>query len=72
MKLKANETLDDLVRNGMKVIQARSGYRFSMDSVLLAHFAEAQADDTVLDLGCGSGVISFLIAGRQPLCQITE
>lgn len=67
---KAEETRDDLVRNGMKVFQARSGYRFSMDSVLLADFADAQADDTVLDLGCGSGVISFLLAGRQSSCKI--
>ena len=71
MNLNPGETLDDLVRNGMKVIQDRTGYRFSMDSVLLAHFAGVRPGDEVLDLGCGSGVISFLLAGRQPPCRIT-
>lgn len=71
MNLKPGETLDDLARNGMRVIQARTGYRFSMDSVLLAHFAGVRPEDEVLDLGCGSGVISFLLAGRQPSCRIT-
>jgi tRNA1Val (adenine37-N6)-methyltransferase len=71
VNLQAHETLDDLMRNGMKVIQDRQGYRFSMDSVLLSHFAEARAGETVLDLGCGSGVISFLVAARQPSCRVT-
>lgn len=71
MNLKPGETLDDLVRNGMRVIQDRTGYRFSMDSVLLAHFAGVRREDEVLDLGCGCGVISFLLAGRQPCCRIT-
>ncbi|NLB19119.1 MAG: tRNA1(Val) (adenine(37)-N6)-methyltransferase [Syntrophomonadaceae bacterium] len=65
------ETLDELTRNGMKIIQARQGYRFSMDAVLLAHFAEAREKDQVLDLGCGSGIISILVASREPSAHIT-
>ncbi|MGE5398570.1 MAG: tRNA1(Val) (adenine(37)-N6)-methyltransferase [Chitinophagales bacterium] len=69
--LKPGETLDDLTLNGMKIIQREKGYRFSMDSVLLAHFARAGGGEKVLDLGCGSGVIAILIAGLQPQCIIT-
>ncbi|MGE5404732.1 MAG: tRNA1(Val) (adenine(37)-N6)-methyltransferase [Candidatus Saccharibacteria bacterium] len=65
------ETLDDLVRDGLKVIQAGDGYRFSMDAVLLSHFSEAQKNEVVLDLGCGSGVMAILIASRQPDSSIT-
>lgn len=65
------ETLDELTRNDMKIIQAREGYRFSMDAVLLAHFAEVRRDDQVLDLGCGSGIISILVACREPSAHIT-
>ncbi|MGE5423160.1 MAG: tRNA1(Val) (adenine(37)-N6)-methyltransferase [Ignavibacteriales bacterium] len=68
--IRPDETLDDLVRGGLKVLQHRKGYRFSIDSVLLAHFAEARTDDKVMELGCGSGVVSILIAARQPACEI--
>lgn len=67
----SEETIDDLTRNDMKVIQSRRGYRFSMDAVLLAHFAEIRPADKVLDLGCGSGVISLLLAADEPSAQIT-
>jgi len=69
--IKEDETLDDLTRNGLRVIQARQGYRFSMDAVLLSEFAATQPGEAVLDLGCGSGVVSFLIAARQPSCSVT-
>lgn len=69
--LGSDETLDDLVRGGFKVIQHRKGYRFSMDAVLLAHFAQIGRDDRVIELGCGSGVVSILIAARQEGCEIT-
>lgn len=69
--LKPDETLDDLVIGGYKVIQGRKGYRFSMDSILLADFAAPGKNDQVLDLGCGCGIISILMACREPECVIT-
>ncbi|MGE5416983.1 MAG: tRNA1(Val) (adenine(37)-N6)-methyltransferase [Acidobacteriota bacterium] len=66
-----DETLDDLVRDGLKVIQAIDGYRFSMDAVLLSHFSEVRNNESVLDMGCGSGVIATLIASLQPECSVT-
>lgn len=67
----SEETLDDLGRQGYRVIQARKGYRFSMDAVLLADFACPKAGDRVLDLGTGCGVVALLMAVRQPECSIT-
>ncbi len=69
--IKAEETLDDLILGNMKIIQARRGYRFSLDSVLLAHFVELAGVSRVIDLGTGSGVIPTLLAVRSPLIKIS-
>jgi tRNA1Val (adenine37-N6)-methyltransferase len=63
------ETVDDLWGGG-RVIQARQGYRFSLDAVLLASFAGVRAGDMVADLGAGCGVVSILLARREPACRI--
>lgn len=60
--LKCGETLDTLRGGAVKIIQHQSGYRFSVDPVLLANFATVNDGDRVLDLGCGSGIIPLLLA----------
>ncbi len=56
------ETLDELSIGGLKLYQAEKGYRFSLDPVLLAHFAQLRAGERIVDLGTGSGVIPLLLA----------
>lgn len=68
--IKENETLDDLQRNGLRIIQRRDGFRFCTDSVLLADFCMAKKSDRVVDMGTGSGVIPLLLAGRSCETQI--
>jgi tRNA1Val (adenine37-N6)-methyltransferase len=60
------ETLDDLIIGGLKLIQPRKGYRFSIDAVLLAHFANLDKVKQAVDLGCGNGVIPLILAARSP------
>lgn len=48
-----------------KVLQDDDGYLFSADSVLLANLAKIGKDDTVLDLGSGSGVMSILVSVKK-------
>lgn len=70
--LGSEETLDSIGTSGVRVLQRRGGYRFNLDAVLLAAFAasEGVSEGTVLELGAGSGVVSFLLArqfGRGPI-----
>lgn len=64
--LRAGESLDDLHLGGLRIIQPRRGYRFSLDPILLCAFARIGRGATVCDLGTGSGVIPLILARRSP------
>jgi tRNA1Val (adenine37-N6)-methyltransferase len=57
-----SETCDAILGGALRVIQPRSGYRFAVDSILLARFVAVRVRDRVLELGAGTGVISLAIA----------
>lgn len=59
-----DETLDDLLIQGLKLIQKKKGFRFTLDSVLLGHFATVKEGDRAVDLGTGTGVIPFILSTR--------
>lgn len=63
--LKDGERLDDLHRNGYKIIQSKDGFCFGMDGVLLSHFADTKENDTVFDIGTGTGVIPILMSAKK-------
>jgi len=44
------------------ILQARDGYRYSLDPLLLCAFATIPANARVADLGTGSGVMPLLLA----------
>lgn len=48
-----------------KVLQDDDGYLFSADSVLLANLAKIGIEDSVIDLGTGSGVLAILTAVKK-------
>jgi tRNA1Val (adenine37-N6)-methyltransferase len=62
--LEAGERLDDLQRDGLKLIQNPDKFCFGIDAVLLSFFAVINVKDTVLDLCSGNGVIPILLAGK--------
>ncbi|HHX95409.1 MAG TPA: methyltransferase, partial [Clostridia bacterium] len=65
------EYLEDLQRNGLRIIQSRDGYRFTADSVILAHFAaDSPLTGTVVDLGTGSGVVLLLLSALCPQAKL--
>ena len=62
MTRSSGETVDELRRYGLRVVQKRDGYRFSLDPLLLADFARPGSDDRVIDLGTGCGIMPLLMA----------
>ncbi len=64
IKLYPGERLDDLERNGYKIIQHENKFCFGMDAVLLSGFARVKEGEQVLDLGTGTGIIPILLAGK--------
>lgn len=69
--LHPDETLDALGYGDLQIIQPQKGVRFTIDSVLLAGFAQVKAGETWVDLGSGSGVLPLLLTKREKLLQIT-
>jgi len=66
-----DETLDDLLINGLQIIQKTKGFRFTLDAVLLAHFVSLKEGDRVVDLGSGTGIIPLLLTTRLNKIQVT-
>ena len=58
-------THDTLMRGRVKLIQPAHGFRSSLDPVLLAGFIQAPYGH-FLDIGCGTGALSFLLLARDP------
>lgn len=58
------ERVDDLLIHGLKIIQHGQEFRFSLDSVLLAHFATLRTGVRAVDLGAGTGVLGLLLTAR--------
>ena len=54
-------TIDTLRRGRVTILQPEGGARTSLDPLLLASFL-GEAKGRVLDLGCGTGALAFLIA----------
>ena len=63
------ETIDEILEGTLKIHQSRFGYRFNLDSLILAHFVHLKARSVNLDLGCGNGIIALILACRYGLSR---
>ena len=68
--LRPGERIDDLQRNGYRIIQDPSRFCFGMDAVLLSGFAKAGEGARVLDLGTGTGIIPILMEAKTDAAQL--
>ncbi len=58
------ERIDDLQKNGLKIIQDTDRFCFGMDAVLLSGFAKGKPGEKVLDMGTGTGIIPILMSAK--------
>ena len=67
------ETIDDTGFGGIRLIQDLKGFRYGIDAVLLADFAEGSCPDAMraAELGSGNGIISLLLAWQKEGRQVT-
>ena len=64
IRILEDERVDDLMRNGYRIIQKKEGFCFGMDAVLLSGFASVRKKETAVDLGTGTGIIPILLRAK--------
>ncbi len=57
--------MEYLNNEGLLIEQPDNLYKLSSDAVALGNFVTCKKDDTVIDVGCGTGVLTLLIAFRH-------
>ncbi len=70
VELKGQERVDELQRNGYRIIQDPERFCFGMDAVLLTGFAHAGQEETLLDLGTGTGIIPLLMEAKYHCARL--
>lgn len=64
-------THDTFLNGQLHIAQPGSGYRYSIDAVLLASLPRLKAGQSLLDLGTGCGIIPLILAFRNREVRIT-
>ncbi len=65
MELSKNEKIEDLECKGLKIIQDKTLYTFTSDSVILANFLKIKCNESAVEIGSGCGVISILATAKN-------
>ena len=66
-----NTRIDDLHRNGYKIIQNPDYFCFGVDAVLLSSFAKVKYNENVLDMCTGNAIIPILLEAKTKAKHIT-
>ena len=67
---KVKEITLDSIRD-VRLYQARNGYRFSVDALLLYSFVNMPRAKRIADLGAGSGIVGLLLAKKYPDAKVS-
>lgn len=69
--LKEHERIDELQKNGYRIIQNPEKFCFGMDAVLLSGFARVREGEQILDLGTGTGIIPLLLEAKTEAAHLS-
>ena len=69
--MNSGERIDDLQRDGLKIIQNSGKFCFGIDAVLLSDFAKVRKNEKVLDIGTGTGIIPILLSAKTEGLEFT-
>ncbi|MEJ2660012.1 MAG: tRNA1(Val) (adenine(37)-N6)-methyltransferase [Desulfobacteraceae bacterium] len=67
----ARVTHDTFLDGNLRISQPGSGYRYSLDAVLLAALPNLKPGQSLLDLGTGCGIIPLILAFRNREARIS-
>ena len=65
VEIKSQERIDELGRNGYRILQDPDRFCFGMDAVLLSDFASVKKGAKVIDFCTGTGIIPILMEARN-------
>ena len=65
VSLEQGEVIEDMLIDGLKIIQNVDLYRFTSDSVLLSEFARVRNGDKIADFCSGSGIVAYHLYALQ-------
>lgn len=68
--IREGERLDDLGRDGLRLIQNPAFFCFGIDAVLLSSFVKAKSGDRILDFCSGNGILPVLLSSKTRAKEI--
>ncbi|AYG01226.1 tRNA1(Val) (adenine(37)-N6)-methyltransferase [Lactococcus allomyrinae] len=71
VELKENERIDEIASSGVKIIQSREVFSFSIDAILLARFPRLPSRGQIVDICAGNGAVG-LFASSKTKANIIE
>ncbi|MCL2114301.1 tRNA1(Val) (adenine(37)-N6)-methyltransferase [Lactococcus protaetiae] len=64
VELKENERVDEIASSGVKIIQSREVFSFSIDAILLARFPRLPSRGQIVDMCAGNGAVGLFASSR--------
>ncbi|MGM9665531.1 MAG: tRNA1(Val) (adenine(37)-N6)-methyltransferase [Eubacteriales bacterium] len=64
MELKDNERINE-INEGLRIIESKNALTFGTDAYLLSAYLPKRSNARAVELGCGSGVVSFLALTKK-------